>query len=122
MKFVTIIVLSVFTILGTSVFGQGKTKTDNLKVSGNCSMCKERIEKAAISAGAETAVWDQKTRVLAIKYDPAKTSTDAVAKKVASVGHDTEKFKAEDKVYNSLPGCCKYDRTGSKPANTAVKH
>jgi Cu(I)/Ag(I) efflux system membrane fusion protein len=27
---------------------------------------------------------------------------------VAKAGHDTEKYKATDKVYNDLPGCCKY--------------
>jgi hypothetical protein len=35
---------------------------------------------------------------------------DALDKKLALVGHDTEKYKAEDKVYDGLPGCCKYDR------------
>ena len=76
-------------------------------------MCKSRIEKAALSEGASAASWDAKTKMLAVSFDPSKTNKDALAKKVASVGHDTEKFKAEEKVYNSLPGCCKYDRTGT---------
>ena len=37
-------------------------------------------------------------------------AVDALEKKLASVGHDTEKYKAENKVYDGLPGCCKYDR------------
>jgi hypothetical protein len=111
-----IIVLAVFTGLAMNAQGQGKSKTDNLKVAGNCDMCKERIEKAAKTAGVETASWDAKTKVLAITYDPSKTNTDAVAKKVAAVGHDTEKYKAEDKVYNGLPGCCKYDRSAAPGA------
>jgi hypothetical protein len=120
-RLLLIIVLAVFAGLSLNAQGQGKSKTDNLKVAGNCEMCKERIETAAKAAGAETATWDAKSKMLAIKYDPSKTSTDAVAKKVAAVGHDTEKYKAEDKVYNGLPGCCKYDRTAAPAANAQTK-
>ena len=31
-------------------------------------------------------------------------------KKIAAVGHDTEKYLADDKVYEKLPGCCHYER------------
>ncbi len=34
----------------------------------------------------------------------------AFSKKLASVGHDTEKYKADDKAYNALDECCKYER------------
>lgn len=110
-------------LFSANIFAQaGKTKTDTFKVWGNCSMCKERIEKAVKSEGATSAAWDSKTKMLSVSYDPSKTNTDALAKKVASVGHDTEKFKADDKTYNGLPGCCKYER-GDKPASeSAVKH
>jgi hypothetical protein len=86
------------------------SKTEALKVLGNCSMCKERIETAVTASGATSAYWDAKTQMLKVSYNPSKTNTDALAKKIASVGHDTEKYKADDKVYNSLPGCCKYER------------
>jgi hypothetical protein len=33
---------------------------------------------------------------------------DSLHKRVAAVGHDTEKFKAPDSVYASLPKCCLY--------------
>lgn len=117
-----IVVLASFAGLNLAAQGQVKTKSDSLKVLGNCEMCRDRIEKAAKSAGAQTATWDMKTRMLAVKYDPAKTNPNAVARKVASVGHDTEKYKAEEKVYNGLPGCCKYDRTGNLSGNTHTKH
>ena len=84
------------------------TKTETLKVSGNCDMCKSRIEKAAKIDGVSTAAWDTKSKVLSVTYDPAKTNIDQVGKKVATAGHDTEKAKADDKTYSSLPGCCKY--------------
>jgi copper chaperone CopZ len=83
-------------------------KTEVFNVKGNCESCKARIEKAAKVTGVTNAVWDTKTKKLTLTYDPAKVKTDAVLKAIAAVGHDNDKFKATDKVYNSLPGCCKY--------------
>ncbi|HOK99570.1 MAG: heavy-metal-associated domain-containing protein [Bacteroidales bacterium] len=86
-------------------------KTETIKVWGNCESCKARIEKAAKTEGVTNAVWDIKTKMLTLTYDPSKTSSDRVQKQIAAVGHDTEKYKADDKTYNSLPGCCKYERS-----------
>lgn len=80
-----------------------------LTVQGLCEMCKERIEKTAKAVnGVHMASWDLKTRQLHLDFDPAKTSVDAVAKSVAKAGHDTDKYKAEQAVYDALPSCCKY--------------
>jgi copper chaperone CopZ len=87
-----------------------KAKTETINVAGNCGMCKTRIEKAAKTEGVSAASWDSKTKLLTVSYDPSKTGTDAVAKKVAAVGHDAGKYKVDDKVYEALPGCCHYDR------------
>ena len=84
------------------------TKTESIKVSGNCESCKARIEKAAKVSGVAKATWSEKTKVLTLVYDPAKVKSDDVQKKIAAVGHDTPKFKATSTVYNALPGCCKY--------------
>lgn len=84
-------------------------KTYELKVFGNCSMCKDRIEKAVKSLyGIKSASWDMKTKILTIDYYPDNTVIEKVHKEVAKVGHDTEKEKASDDVYNELPACCKY--------------
>ena len=84
------------------------TKTEKLKVSGNCDMCKSRIEKAAKLDGVSKAEWNSTDKILAVTYDPAKTNLDQIGKKLASVGHDNEKAKADDKSYSALPSCCKY--------------
>jgi maltose-binding protein MalE len=110
--FLTIILLSAFSI---SVSAQSGTKTaqlksDTFKVWGKCDMCKERIETTAKTAGAATASWKEETQMLTVTFDPAKTSRDDLSKKIAAVGHDTEKFKAPDEAYAKLPGCCHYDR------------
>jgi periplasmic mercuric ion binding protein len=85
-------------------------KTETFKVWGACGMCKTRIEKTAKEEGATSAAWEAKTNMLTVTYDPSKTNKDALSKKLASVGHDTEKYKADDKVYAALPGCCHYER------------
>lgn len=78
-------------------------------VAGNCEMCKERIETTAKSVkGVSSAVWDANSRKLHLEFDPAQTNPLAVQNKLAKAGHDTEKVKADDAAYNSLPACCKY--------------
>lgn len=80
----------------------------SFKVFGSCGMCKKRIEKAASKVdGVTSAVWDQETQMLKVTYGESFDLTP-VYKAVAAAGHDTEADKAPDKVYNALPGCCKY--------------
>lgn len=83
-------------------------KTEKVKVSGNCDLCKARIEKAAKIDGVSKADWNSKTKVLTLVYNPAKVKINDIQKKIADAGHDTPKYKAPEKVYNSLPACCKY--------------
>ena len=83
-------------------------KTETIKVAGNCESCKERIEDAAKKSGVKKANWSEKTFVLTVVYDSAKVTNDQIQKRIAAVGHDTEKYKATTEVYNSLPACCKY--------------
>ena len=90
-------------------------KTAKFKVSGNCGMCENRIEKAANSVeGVATAEWNKETKMMEVKFDDSKTDIDKVETAIAKVGHDTPQHKATAEVYNSLPGCCKYDRSSEK--------
>jgi hypothetical protein len=86
------------------------SQTVKIKVSGNCGMCKERIEKAAGINGVSKAEWNNKTKILTLVYDPSVAKTDDIQKRIASAGHDTEKFKAKNEDYNKLPECCMYER------------
>ncbi len=81
-------------------------------VRGNCGMCKTTIQKAALSVnGVEEASWDMKTKVLDIKTDYDLDSiTIKIHNAVAKSGYDTELISANDADYNSLPGCCQYNR------------
>lgn len=97
----------------TSFSASAQEKTDSFKVYGNCGMCKKRIEKAAVSDGVSQAVWNVDTKLMTVTFKPAKITNEEIQKRIAAAGHDTEKFRADDKVYEKLPGCCLYER---KPA------
>ncbi len=80
-----------------------------VKVSGNCDLCKERIETAAKSvSGVMTADWSAEKQMIHVEFDLAKTNSDVIQKAIAAIGHDTEKFKASKEAYDKLPGCCQY--------------
>jgi hypothetical protein len=87
-----------------------QTKTETLKVSGNCGMCKKKIEKASKDAGATYALWNKDTKILTVKYNSSTTNTAKIEKKIAGVGYDTPDFKATDEAYKKLDECCQYDR------------
>ena len=94
-------------LMGTYSFAQTPT---NIKVSGNCSMCKKHIEKAAKEAGATTANWDKVTKILAVTFETGKTSTDKIETAIAGAGYDTEHKEASVEAYKKLDECCQYDR------------
>ena len=86
--------------------------TDTLIVNGDCGMCKKKIETACFGLKSlKSANWDDEKLTLIVSYDPKSTSADAILKRVALVGYDNEKYKAADKAYFKLHGCCQYDRT-----------
>ena len=84
-------------------------------VSGNCGMCKKKIEKAAKSVdGIKSAKWNVVNGNMKVKFDTNKTTSDAIQNAIASVGYDTENYRAKDEVYENLHYCCKYERTIKK--------
>ena len=102
-----------FVLLSTSTIAFAQTKTEKIKVSGECGMCKTKIEKAAKSAGASYAVWDVDNKVLTVKYNSSSVNAAKIEKAVSTVGYDTEHVKATEEAYNKLHACCKYERTAS---------
>lgn len=91
------------------------------EVGGACSMCKDRIEKAALSLeGVASAEWSAEDHILHLLYDKKKVKLDKVHKSIAAAGHDTEKVKAPDSVYNQLPECCLYERLSYDNTNKTI--
>ena len=94
--------------------GSTTVKHTMVKVYGNCEMCKNRIDEAAKDVvGVISADWDIDSKMLHLEFDTEKVSLETVEKAIATVGHDTENFRAPDNVYDELPGCCLYDRSGT---------
>lgn len=98
--------------LPMSSFAQ-KAKTETIPVSGNCGMCKSKIEKAAKTAGAEDAKWDVDAKALTVKYNSSTTNAAKIQQAVAAVGYDARDVKATTEAYNKLHGCCQYDRAAA---------
>ncbi|MCL5129073.1 MULTISPECIES: heavy-metal-associated domain-containing protein [unclassified Algibacter] len=106
MKKLLIIALLVTTTL---TFSQNKNERASIEVDGVCTMCKARIEKAAIrTKGVKSAVWSVKTHELSLIYDARKTNLDSIKSHVLGVGHDIMELKATDEAYATVHPCCRY--------------
>lgn len=104
-------ILSIIALVVLSKLSIAQVKTDTIYAKGNCGHCKERIEETVLGIkGVSNASWDPSFARLVCTYDASVTSNREIQKVIASVGHDTDLFRADDKVYKSLPGCCKYER------------
>ena len=113
MKTKVLSLVGMFLLGASMVFAQAKT--EKFEVKGKCGMCETRIEKTANSIdGVSKADWDMETLILEVAFDESKTSVDKIQMAIAKVGHDSPMHKAQDEVYNALPGCCKYDRSETK--------
>jgi len=105
-------------LVSIATLGFAQTKSETLKVSGECGSCKKKIESAAKKAGASYAVWDVDSKELTVKYNSTSTNSAKIQKAIAEVGYDTPNYKATDEAYNKLDGCCQYDRTADKAQKT----
>lgn len=113
MKTLIISLLMTFPFLGTAQDLPSKNQSSSVEVYGNCSMCKSRIEKAALEvSGVKYANWNIQSGDLQLIYNARKTHVDSVQAAVAVSGHDTRDVKADSLVYEELPFCCQYVRKG----------
>jgi mercuric ion binding protein len=111
LNILSLIVAFVATTLFTTTLSAKplRDETSTFKVYGNCTMCKSRIETALLkNKNIKKATWDVNTKMLIVVYDPQLIGLDNIHKIVADAGHDTDKVKANDKVYKSIPKCCQY--------------
>lgn len=100
-------------LLAQFSYGQATVKKQTVKVYGNCSRCKKKIEASAVAAGASYANWNEKTRQLYISYEPSVSNTIKIETAIAAAGYDTQDVKGNDAAYNNLEECCRYDRNKS---------
>ena len=98
----------VFAVIAATIFAQDKKVIEaEFKVSGNCNMCKSRIEKSVKISEVKYAKWNKSTKMLKVAFENSITA-DSLQRRVAEVGHDTEKYKANAETYSDLPNCCLY--------------
>ena len=110
------ILVAVLLYISASMKAQNITQI--LKVNGECDMCKKTIETACYGVkGLKTADWNADSLTLTVSFDSTKTNAAAILKRIALVGYDNEQFKAADKSYFKLHGCCQYDRSKVKLAD-----
>ncbi len=91
---------------GIQISAQTGIIKTSMKVFGNCTSCKERIELALDAPGIKSADWNIDSKELKLVYNSDKISIDEIHQLIAKAGHDTEKIKAPDSIYNTLPDCC----------------
>jgi len=107
-SYTTKIILGLF-LLFTSLVSAQTLHKHQFQVKGNCEMCKERIESTALKAGATAARYSVDTQTLTVETSD-NISPESILKKVAEAGHDNEKYRSSDETYETLPGCCHYER------------
>ena len=117
MKLISKILVAITVLLSfTSCNAQIKNaKTETVKVYGNCDMCEKTIEKAGNLKKIAKVDWNVDTKMATITYDSKVTNQDAILKRIALSGYDSDKFLAPDNAYSKLPGCCQYDRIAKVP-------
>lgn len=106
-KFILIFGLYLIVLSATA---QKKSAKIEFEVAGVCVMCKERIEKAALTTkGVKYANWNVQTHMLSLIVDERKTTAKKVKQNIAAVGHSSKDVEAPIEAYNNLDACCKYN-------------
>ena len=84
----------------------------SIGVKGNCGMCKSTIEKAVKGLDfVKNAKWGIVTKILDVEFtDSVNFDLEALNKAINKSGYETMNTTADQKAYDALPMCCKYDR------------
>ncbi len=84
-----------------------KTATVVIKTSGECDMCKEKIESTlGKMSGVKKVTLDVATKDVTVEYITKKTSPDKLRKALAEIGYDADDVKANNRAQRDLPACC----------------
>ncbi len=101
------------------------TVIQNVKIYGNCDICKATIEKAGSSNNSFKTIWNKDSKIAAVTFDKEKTNLAAVLKQIALAGYDNEQYLAPTESYKQLKACCQYERAykqhNSLPTSDTLK-
>ncbi len=95
-------------VTGSISAQNAKTEEVDIKVSSQCTMCKERIERTlAFEKGVIKSNLDLETHTVKVTYKNGKTTPEALRKAISDVGYDADDVAGDAKAYAKLPDCCK---------------
>lgn len=106
----TIASLVVIMALSLVVSAMAKPKSEQLKFTSStvCGMCKTNIENTLKKIdGVLASLVNVKTGKISVKYDPSKTSADAIKEAVLNSGYYFNETAPTAEAFNQLPECCK---------------
>lgn len=86
----------------------GSWRHAEIQVSGNCEMCREKIEAALKIPGVQRANWSAESKILELYYDESSITMATIRRKLADTGYDSDSLRAADSVYSQLHECCRY--------------
>ena len=101
LKFFSILSLVLFSITAIA-----KNVTSEIKVYGNCDMCKEKIETAMDRPGISFSEWNEDTKILTVRYNDEKITEDEIHQIISDLGYSTDKLEANKEAQNKLDKCC----------------
>jgi copper chaperone CopZ len=100
------ILISFLLLFGTPLFAQ-KTMVLQIQTSPQCGDCKERIETALNqSKGVVYAELNLDTKVVEVKFKPAKTNKETLQMVLVNTGYQADDKKANPEALKALPLCC----------------
>ncbi|HWV31206.1 copper chaperone CopZ [Dyadobacter sp. BE34] len=103
-------ILSIITalFLGLNIAYADGTKEVKIKTSAICEMCKARIERnLGLSKGVKESNLDLSNKVITVKYNPDKTTAEAIKATINKTGYDADELPANEKAHDKLPNCCR---------------
>ncbi|NIJ55770.1 heavy-metal-associated domain-containing protein [Dyadobacter arcticus] len=98
--------------LGVANVHASDDKEVKIKTSAICEMCKERIERnLGLSKGVKESNLNLKDKVVTVKYNPNKTTPEAIKATIINTGYDADEQLASQKAHDRLPDCCRKTAT-----------
>lgn len=83
-------------------------KEIRIKTSAICEMCKARLERnLGLSKGVKESNLNLTDKVITVKYNPDKTTPEAIKATINNTGYDADLQPANQKAHDKLPSCCR---------------
>jgi outer membrane receptor for ferrienterochelin and colicins len=106
MRYYKTLLIVFLSTLAFSSFSQNKR---TIAVSGACGMCKDRIEKVALSTiGVKKANYNLEKQELRVEVQEGVFDENELIHSILKAGHDAAGQIAADADYDALHSCCKY--------------